>query len=92
MGSVQIERQRQMINTAELSQERAQRVLAVVAQLIVEACQDAAEVGMPENMLFLALQQYGMSHFQFEQLMTLLVQANKVRCVNHRYYAVNQEK
>lgn len=65
------------------------RLLLIISDGIVAACQSAGPLGAPAGVLFAALSCYGCRLDQFEQVMGALVDAGKVRKVGGCYVALN---
>jgi hypothetical protein len=63
----------------------AQRAVLAIANAIIEAVREAGPEGAPASSLYLALAERGCSFSQFEQLMSALVSAGKLRQDCYRY-------
>jgi hypothetical protein len=65
----------------------AQRALLAIATAIIEAVKEVEPDGAPAGSIYLALMEHGCSLAQFEQIMSALVEAGKLRQEGHLYYA-----
>jgi hypothetical protein len=64
----------------------AQRAVLAIANAIVEAVREVEPDGAPATSLYLAMMEFGCSLAQFEQLMSALVEAGKLRQEGHLYF------
>lgn len=66
---------------------QALEALVAVADLVVTAIRECGKLGMPSGILYASLNSHGISLARYEQLMSLIVQAGRVRKSGHVYYA-----
>lgn len=71
-----------------MTKTEAIHALRTIADAIIEAVREAGAEGVSASVLYMALAEHGCSFAQFEQIMSALVQAGKLRTEGYRYFVV----
>lgn len=74
----------------QMTRETAKAILLQLANAIVETVQATGERGAPAGSLYMALNARGMSIDTFEQIMSALVDAKRLRKSGHLYYFIGE--
>lgn len=64
------------------------RALLLVSQIVIDAVREAGPDGVPESIVFLALENHGCTLKQWEQISSILIDAGRIRRENFRLYEV----
>jgi hypothetical protein len=71
-------------------QRKKMLAMIKIADAFLQTIKEAGPEGAPSGPMYMAAQTYGMSLEQYLQIMSLLVDAGRIRLSNHCYYYVNQ--
>ena len=69
-----------------MSKAEALRAIHAICTAIIEVVQEVGSEGAPSSSIYLTLMEQGITHAQYEQLMSALVVSGKLRQEGHLFF------